>query len=158
MCVCPGQGNSPKSLIHRTRTPLPGTHTAEAGSRQSPLPYLAPKGVTGAPPAFSGSEGCRPPGPAWPPRPQGRAGETVTSFPLFSSSPSRVGGGTGGGPVSSRHPYSVLGAQPILEALLPSLNVVCRTLMDASRAGGDCPNLVSLSPPLQHQAGILLKS
>lgn len=105
------------------------------------------------PPAFSGNEGCRPPGPAGPLRPQGRARETMTSFSLLSSSPSRVGGGTGGSPVSSRHPHSGLRAQPILRSLLPSLDVACQMLIDPRRAEGNSPHLVCLAPPLQHQAG-----
>lgn len=162
VCVCPGRGHAPKSLLHIMRTSLPGTHTAEAGSRQSPLPRLAPKGGAGSqakmpPPAFSGREGCRPPGPVGPLCPQGRARETVTSFPLLSSSPSRVGGGTEGSLVSSKRPHSGLGAQPILESLLPSLDVACQMLIDPSRAEGICPHLVPLAPPLQ-QVGLLLEN
>lgn len=59
--------------------------------------------------------------------------------------------------MSSKRPHSGLGAQPILESLLPSLDVACQTLIDSSRAEGICPHLVSLAPPLQ-QVRLLLEN
>ena len=147
-----------------TRASLPGTCSTGADSRQSPLSCLspppAPEDVVGSPaqrlpPAFSGSEGCRLPGPSSS-QPSGQGWGTVTPLALGGPALSKhIGDRTGGQPCALTEPAFRLRARP---AGGISGGVWCQNPPDPGRAGAAFLGRLPLIPLLWHQVGRLQES